>query len=334
MTGKRNDLPASYRDIPLPPDWLHVIRVRKGWSRELKYRVATRSRRPCLLRVRPGGVLAAHQQEFDFVLRLYERGLPVPRPHVLGETALGQATFMLLDWLKGRDLNAVMRGISPCGQYRLGLEAGLILRGIHDTPRLLGNQPTRDIREKSLDKIRKFEEAGLQVEGAAGALAFVRRHITWLGTQAPVCQHGDFHPGNLIYSSEGRLQVIDFNRWDVGDPVEEFYKLQSFTIDHSVPFAVGQLHGYCGGDPDDAFWQSLAVHVAVSSLYSIRWATPFGPHEVAGMAARCARALSDYAGFTRLVPAWYRSPAKAAAWAQDETAWVASGRHQTQRRKT
>ena len=35
-------------------------------------------------------------------------------------------------------------------------------------------------------------------------------------------QHGDFHPGNLIYMENGEIGVIDFNRWEVGDPYEEF----------------------------------------------------------------------------------------------------------------
>ena len=40
--------------------------------------------------------------------------------------------------------------------------------------------------------------------------------------------------------------MIDFNRWDFGDPYEEFYKLQFFSRNVSPLFAYGQLQGYFG----------------------------------------------------------------------------------------
>ena len=303
---KHNELPGSCRDIPLPAGWTAVTRVKKGWSKEQKYRISTSSGQRFLLRLRPGGQLTSHRQEFDFISQLSEAGIPVPKPHLVGEAEGGKSTFMLLDWLEGQDLQSALPGLDENRQYSLGLEAGCILRRIHQSPRLAA-PPLRAIRQKSLEKISKFEAAGLDIPGSEAVARFVRAHIGWLDEEALVCQHGDFHPGNLILAPDGSLGVIDFNRWDIGDPAEEFYKLQSFTIQASQAFAVGQLHGYFEGEPDLAFWQALAVHVAVSSLYSIRWALPFGESEVAGMKARCQQAMADYAGFTRLVPAWYKS---------------------------
>lgn len=309
MTERANELPPQYRDIPLPPGWTRVRRVRKGWSRELKFRIETQGRQRFLLRVRPGGDILNHQDEFDFVLRLHMAGIHVPRAHVLGLTERGKSTFMLLDWLEGRELSAVLPRLPEEAQYSLGLEAGQVLRAIHLTPRRPDRIREKDVRHRALDKVRKFEEAGLKAEGSARAAAFVRGHLDWLGTLPPVCQHGDFHPGNLVLAPDGHLGVIDFNRWDIGDPAEEFIKLQSFTIEASLPFALGQLHAYFDGDPDQAFWRSLAVHNAVTALYAIRWAAPFGEAEVEGMRRRYRRAMEDYRGFNDIVPAWYRKQA-------------------------
>ena len=306
MTEYINELPQQYRDIPLPPGWTRVKRIWKGWSRELKFRVDTRGRQRFLLRVRPNGDILNHQDEFDFVLRLHMAGIRVPRAHVLGLTEQGKSTFMLLDWLEGRDLSLVLPRLPEEEQYSLGLEAGQVLRAIHLTPRRPDRVREKDTRRRALDKVRKFEEAGLQVEGSARVADFVRGHLDWLGALPSVCQHGDFHPGNLVLSKDGRLGVIDFNRWDIGDPAEEFIKVQSFTLEASLPFALGQLHAYFDGDPDQAFWRSLAVHNAVTALYAIRWAKPFGEKEVQGMRQRYLRALMDYRGFNDIVPAWYK----------------------------
>ena len=310
MSRKRNDLPDLYRDIPLPPDWTRVTRLEKGWSRELKFFVDTGSRQRFLLRVRDNNQQESHRNEFDFVLRLNAAGIAVPRPHLFGLTNQGQSTFMLLDWIEGQDLAEVLPGLPACDQYRLGKEAGQILRMIHHMPIREDAPPPRDIRQKSLEKVDKFEEAGLCIKDSTRVAEFIRGHIGWIGCGPFVCQHGDYHPGNLIFMPDRHIAVIDFNRWDIGDPVEEFYKLQSFTIQSSIPFARGQLDGYFDGMPDEAFWQALAVHVAVSALYSIRWAAPFGAHEVEGMVQRYNQAFLDYRGFAQIIPDWYHDTEK------------------------
>lgn len=80
------------------------------------------------------------------------------------------------------------------------------------------------------------------------------------------------HLGNLIYTPDKTIGVIDFNRWECGDKYEEFYKVQSFDVEHSIAFSVGEIQGYFDGDPPIDFWKVQAVYVAHASLYSIKWA--------------------------------------------------------------
>ncbi len=305
MNEIKNDLPELYRDIPLQPGFTAIEKVEKGWSREQKYRVFYDTG-DVLLRVRPKGDLPAHQKEFDFIRLLYDRGLNVPRPLAVGQLEGGEATYMLLSWVPLLDLSEAMPGFGEQEQYALGLKAGRLLHGIHHSPRFLELEP-EDLQAKYREKMSKVKEAGIDVEGLQETLQFVDSHLAWLLEGEPLNHHGDFHPGNLVINDAGEIYAIDFNRFSVSQRAEEFYKIQSFTIESSVPFALGQLHGYFGGDPDEAFWRALTVHVAASSLYSIRWANPFGEEEVRGMVSRYDKAFADYEGFTRIVPAWYRS---------------------------
>ncbi len=301
-------LPPAYRGIPLPPGLISLERVEKGWSKEHKFRLVLDGGEQLLLRVRDGAQAENHRREFDFVRGLSQRGLPVPRPRGFGAAPGGEYSYMLLDWVEGGDLAEALPGMPGEQQYRLGLQAGRILRSIHQAPAPEGTPTAGSMKGKALHKTRRFEEAGLHIPCGEEMVRFVRDHVDRLDLEAPVTQHGDFHPGNLIYTPGGGIAVIDFNRWGVGDPVEEFYKLQSFTIENSVPFARGQVDGYFAGVVPRWFWEGLAVHVAVSSLYSILWAAPFGPLEVEGMVRRCARAYRDYNGFQAVVPRWYEAP--------------------------
>lgn len=100
--------------------------------------------------------------------------------------------------------------------------------------------------------------------------------------------------------------VIDFNRWEYGDRYEEFYKIQSFDVEVSIPFSIGQIHGYFDGEPPLEFWNILAIYVAYTSLNSIIWAEKFGEDGIDGMKNRCIKAFNDYNKFKTVIPNWYK----------------------------
>ena len=133
----------------------------------------------------------------------------------------------------------------------------------------------------------------------------MKENIDQIWKKPAVYMHGDYHPGNLIYQGDGTIGVIDFNRWEVGDPYEEFYKLESFGIECSIPYSVGQIDAYFDDDVPMDFWMANAVYVAHASLFSIKWAEKFGQPDIDNMTMRAKRALVNYDGFRRIIPAWY-----------------------------
>ena len=104
---------------------------------------------------------------------------------------------------------------------------------------------------------------------------------------------------------DGQIGVIDFNRWEVGDPYEEFYKLESFGIEASVPYSIGQIDAYFDDEIPNDFWGALAVYCAQAALFSIKWAEQFGQKDVDGMLERCKRAFENYDNFKSIIPRWY-----------------------------
>lgn len=284
-------------------DFAAVEPVNKGWSGDKKYRVIRRSGEVCLLRVSDAGKYEEKKREYEIIRRFASLRFPMSQPLGLGLCAEG--VWMLLSWLEGEDLEGVLPALPEAEQYRLGREAGAILRRIHSLPLDPADRPAGTKREKKLLQLERYERCPDRVAGDEDAVRFVREGISRIWREPPVYLHGDFHPGNLIYQPDGSIGVIDFNRWEVGDPWEEFYKLQSFGREVSVPYCVGQLDAYFGGPAPEDFWQVLAVYAAHASLFSICWAEPFGPEEVAGMTRRCRLAMEDFDGFRRTVPHWY-----------------------------
>ena len=102
----------------------------------------------------------------------------------------------------------------------------------------------------------------------------------------------------------GHITVIDFDRYDFGDPWEEFNRIV-WCAQAAPCFAAGMLDGYFDGDVPTLFWQLLALYISSNTLSSIPWALPFGETQIQVMLNQAKDVLSWYNGMTQIVPSWY-----------------------------
>ena len=286
-------------------NWKSAVPVEKGWSEDRKYRIETETGEALLLRLSDPSRRDEKRKEFEIVTKYAGTGITLSAPREFGVCPGSGDVYMLLDWIEGRDLEEVLPGLTEREQYALGREAGEILRRIHGIPLSPEDVPRETKRAKKLRQLALYEESALRVPGDEIAVRYVKENMDRIWRETPVYLHGDFHPGNLIYTPEGSIGVIDFNRWEAGDPYEEFYKLESFGREVSVPYCIGQIDAYFADDVPEDFWSALAVYVAHAALYSIKWAEKFGQADIDGMVRRCRTAFADYDGFRLTVPKWY-----------------------------
>lgn len=294
-----------FLEIGSSESWSSVEAVNKGWSRDKKYRIRTAAGGSLLLRISDISDYAAKKKEFGIVEKYAGLGFEMSRPLEFGVCGGGKYVYMLLTWVEGRDAEEVLPQLSPEEQYRLGRKAGEILRRIHSLPAAEEDLPKQDRRAYKLYQLEQYETSAVRIPGDETAAAYVKAHIGEIWKMPPVYLHGDFHPGNLICTDAGPLGVIDFNRWAAGDPWEEFYKLDSFGIEVSVPYCIGQIDAYFRDRIPEEFWTVNAVYVAHASLYSVKWAERFGREEMDGMVRRAKAAFAAYDDFRRCIPKWY-----------------------------
>jgi aminoglycoside phosphotransferase (APT) family kinase protein len=55
--------------------------------------------------------------------------------------------------------------------------------------------------------------------------AFVEKNLPSIHTPRQTFLHDDYHPGNLIIQDKKLSGIIDFNRYDWGDPIHDFVNL-------------------------------------------------------------------------------------------------------------
>ena len=298
-------------DINGSSTWLSAEKITKGWSSDEKYKIVTDDGQTLLLRISDISAYDYKKKEYEIVEKYSKLGFAMSGPIDFGICNEGKNCYMLLSFVEGKDLEEALPNLTEKEQYLLGREAGIILRKIHSIPIDECDIPTQTKRERKLYQLSRYEDsANLRVADDELAIEFVKNNIGLIWKENPVYQHGDFHPGNLIYMPDEQIGVIDFNRWEVGDPYEEFYKLESFGIEVSVPYCIGQIDAYFDDEIPNDFRGALAVYCAQAALFSIKWAEKFGQADIDGMVERCKRAFENYDSFNSVVPKWYNEDLK------------------------
>lgn len=295
----------AWEDIIGSTSWLSISLIHKGWSKDRKYRILTKSGEQLLLRLSDITTYAHKKKEYEIIKKYATTGISMSKPVDFGVCNGRQNVYMLLTWVEGQDLEEVLPTLSEHTQYLLGRQAGTILRKIHSIPLAAADRPRQTKIEKKLMQLEKYIDSHVRVANDALAISYVKDNIHKLWLKPPVYLHGDFHPGNLVFMPDSNIGVIDFNRWEVGDRYEEFYKLESFAREYSIPYCIGQIDAYFNDQVPDEFWEVLAVYVAHASLFSIKWAEPFGQKDIEGMVRRWEQANKDYHNFQQVVPDWY-----------------------------
>lgn len=276
--------------------------VNKGWSEDKKYCVTKADGMKYMLRISPGERYEKRKALFEIMERVAELGIPMCTPIEFG--ACKNGVYILESWIDGEDAEATISMLPVTEQYLLGLKSGEILRKIHSIP-APETQEDWAVRfnRKTNNKIQKYRECGLRFVGDDRVVEYIENDRHLLENRPQSFQHGDYHIGNMMLE-KGELRIIDFERFDFGDPWEEFNRIV-WCAAASPYFATGQLRGYFGGEPPMEFFRLLAFYIASNTLSSIYWAIPFGQNEIDTMMRQSQDVLSWFDNMQNPMPTWY-----------------------------
>ncbi|HEM5997481.1 TPA: phosphotransferase [Streptococcus suis] len=275
----------------------------KGWSTDRKYKVQLEDGRLGLLRIAERPAYEAKRLEFQLVENLFGLGLPVAEP--LSFWADDLSVYTLYEWMEGQDMNEVASSLSDSVLYDLGCQSGQFLRTLHALPI---DQSLRDwnsfYQAKIDNKLAAYQAASHSYPNGQAMIDFVQANRHLLEGRPIAYHHGDFHTGNFLLGADGKLKILDFDRYDIGDPWEEFNRL-IFTADLSPAFARGQVDSYFDGAIPEEFWRLLALYLTVNSLGALSWAEQVDPDQVPLMKEQADAVWTWYQGYSRLQPLWY-----------------------------
>ncbi|MGQ7686416.1 aminoglycoside phosphotransferase family protein [Streptococcus suis] len=275
----------------------------KGWSSDRKHKVQLEDGRYGLLRIAERPAYEAKRLEFQLVENLFGLGLPVAEP--LSFWADDLSVYTLYEWVEGQDMNEVASSLSDSVLYDLGCQSGQFLRTLHALPIDQSQRDWNSFYQAKIDnKLAAYQAASHSYPNGQAMIDFVQANCHLLEGRPISYHHGDFHTGNFLLGADGKLKILDFDRYDIGDPWEEFNRL-IFTADLSPAFARGQVDAYFDGAIPEEFWRLMALYVTVNSLGALSWAERVDPLQIPLMQEQAAIISEWYADFTRWIPTWH-----------------------------
>ena len=280
--------------------------ITKGWSCDKKYRAEATDGMAYLLRITPREKAESRFSMFEMMQRVADLGVPMCQPIEYG--TCDEGAYSLQSWIDGSDAEDVIPTFSDAEQYAYGIEAGRILKKIHSipAPKTPENWETR-FNHKIDRKIKMYSECPIKYDNGQAFIDYINANRHLLKDRKQCYQHGDYHIGNMMIDNSGKLQIIDFDRYDFGDPWEEFNRIV-WCAQKTPLFASGMVDGYFNGDVPFEFWRLLALYISSNTLSSVPWAIQFGQAEINTMLNQAREVLLWYDNMKNPVPTWYKNP--------------------------
>ncbi len=274
-----------------------------GWSKDKKFRALTESGETFFLRISAPEREENRRLMFEMQKKVAALGVPMCLPLEFG--ICDEGVYTIYSWVSGEDASSVVPDLSPARQYDLGKQVGRLLTRIHTIPAPAGHPNWETFYGRKLARYRQnAENCPIKLNKAELFYRFIDEHKHLIHGRPSCYQHGDFHIGNIMLK-DGKPVIIDFDRYDFGDPYEELKRLV-WSAETAPHFSCGIIDGYFNGDIPSDFWPLLALYIAGGAIGSLPWAIPYGEREIHTMQEQGREILRYYDDFQTTVPLWYR----------------------------
>ena len=295
----------EYYDIPNNKDWIEINKINKGWSADKKFYIKTIYNKGLLLKISDISEYNKKKDEFFKIKALNNKDILMSSAIDFGICNNGKSVYSLFTWIDGQDADLIINELNKEEKYNLGFTAGKYLKEIHSiaTPSF---ELDWDIKfnAKIDKKISSYKGCGINIEGADKIIAYLQENRHLLYNRPQCFQHGDYHIKNMIITPSKELGIIDFNRFDYGDPFEEFNRI-TWSAEASPEFASGCINGYFNNEVPDIFFRLMLLYILSNAIGSISWAIPFGQEEINVMIGQTENVLGWYKGLESYIPNWY-----------------------------
>lgn len=298
----------NIHDLMQRENWIKVVPLTKGWSKDIKFYIEDIHDQRFLLRISDPTLYESKLKHFNLLKEIRELKMNVPIPYEFGKLDDGRV-YMILSWVDGEDAEIIVPTLNEKEQYLLGKKAGNMLKKLHDIP-ITAKDTWHDFYNTKIPrKIKKASDASIKHKHLDTFIEYVLNHMHLIEDRPMKLQHGDYHVGNMVVTKDLELGIIDFDKMNIADPIDDF-KPFVWNVKKSSAFETGLIDGYHDNLVPESFFQVLALYAAESCIGHISWAITFGDEEVKTAIEVADKVYEWYKGFSVTIPTWYNDKLK------------------------
>lgn len=281
------------------------VNITYGWSDDKKYCVTDSKNKKYFLRVMSLDKEKRTKILLSYMKKLSDLKLPMCTP--IDYSVNSDGIYLLQSWIDGDNAESVISSFPNNKQYSLGFRSGQLLKIIHSLPVPDDHENWQKFFNRKMDhKIQIYEKYKHVYEKGHYFLEYINENRRFLENRPQSFQHGDYHLGNMIIKDD-EIYIIDFDRYDFGDPWEEFNRIV-FSAQASFYFASGMINGYFDNDVPSEFWTLLALYISSNQLGVVSWAVNSSENDLKKFIKQNDAVLSWYDNMQNIIPSWYCKP--------------------------
>lgn len=283
-------------------DFIMKEEIKEGYSHDRKFFAQNKFNDKIFIRESKVNNLNYHLQLKKYYLELEKLDINIPSLlHIKYEEDL-ISTFY--DYLEGMTFNKVLSKMPEEYQVSFGETAGKFLKAIHTIPIDSDRDWESYYKRKSKDYLHSYHNKNLSFENDDLFIKYIGENYGLLKDRPVTFQHGDYHINNFILLDED-LYVIDFDRYDVGDPWEEFNRIV-WSVKESPLFASAMIDAYFDYDVPEDFWPLLLYYISNNQISFMSWALNYSDEQRLEALAQGKLILEWHDNFNNVIPSWYQ----------------------------
>ncbi|MCL1997616.1 MAG: aminoglycoside phosphotransferase family protein [Turicibacter sp.] len=201
----------------------------------------------------------------------YVQDFPILEPLEYGLCSEG--VYVISNWIDGVSLAKILEDTDKITEYNLGIQAGRLLRNLHDNNPSLSPFASQSWFEKfsnySDNEIKRYSSCDVQFAGGDEVIQYINNNRQYIEGRPMCLIHGDANPHNiLVQNSSNTYFLIDTDSVRHADPYQEFGNL--FNSYLWPVFSTGYVNGYFSASPPESFWKIIRVYLYTEYLRSAR----------------------------------------------------------------
>ena len=278
--------------------------LNKGWSGDKKYILIDNKEKKYLLRTSTPSKFEKRKNQFDFLHQVSMLNINCSKPLEFGLLENGD-NYMVLTYLEGESAEDEILKFDDISCYKLGYEAGEMLRKIHSLPFIKQKETWWDrYQVKMQRKIDAILSCQYRLPLQEEIIEYYQKYAYLMKDRPLVFSHGDYHLGNMVINN-GHIGVVDFDKVNPADPYDEF-KPFCWNVMRNEYFETGLINGYFKNNVPADFFKILKFYTAESLISHLPWAVEFGEEEIKIADEIAIMQMKWYDNFKLEIPTWYK----------------------------